>query len=32
VDYLLKATGRAKLTNGDRVSLGMLATRFPLLG
>jgi uncharacterized protein (TIGR03083 family) len=32
VDYLLKATGRAELTDGDRASLGVLATRFPLLG
>lgn len=32
VDYVLKATGRAELTDGDRASLGVLATRFPLLG
>ena len=32
VDYALKATGRAELTDGDRASLGVLATRFPLLG
>jgi hypothetical protein len=32
VDYVLKATGRAELTGGDRASLGVLATRFPLLG
>ena len=32
VDYVLKATGRAKLTVGDRASLGVLAARFPLLG
>ena len=32
VDYVLKATGRAKLTAGDRAGLGVLAARFPLLG
>jgi hypothetical protein len=32
VDYVLKATGRAELTDGDRASLGVLASRFPLLG
>lgn len=32
VDYVLKATGRAEFTDGDRASLGVLATRFPLLG
>ena len=32
VDYVLKATGRAELTDGDRASLGVLAARFPLLG
>jgi hypothetical protein len=32
VDYLLKATGRVELTDGDLASLGVLATRFPLLG
>jgi hypothetical protein len=32
VDYLLKTTGMAELTDGDRASLGVLATRFPLLG
>jgi uncharacterized protein (TIGR03083 family) len=32
VDYVLKATGRAELTAGDRASLGVLAARFPLLG
>jgi hypothetical protein len=31
-DYVLKATGRAGLTAGDRASLGVLAARFPLLG
>ena len=32
VDYALKATGRAELTDGDRASLGVLATRFPAAG
>jgi hypothetical protein len=32
VDYVLKATGRAELTDGDRAGLGVLAARFPLLG
>ena len=32
VDYVLRATGRAELTDGDRASLGALADRFPLLG
>jgi hypothetical protein len=32
VSYVLKATGRAELTDSDRASLGALATRFPLLG
>ena len=32
VGYALKATGRAELTAGDRVILGVLADRFPLLG
>jgi len=32
VDYLLKATGRAELTDADRASLGVLTPRFPLLG
>jgi hypothetical protein len=32
VSYVLKATGRAELTDDDRASLGALATRFPLLG
>jgi uncharacterized protein (TIGR03083 family) len=30
--YALKATGRAVLTDGDLLSLGTLAGRFPLLG
>ena len=32
VDYVLKATRRAELTDSDRASLGALAARFPLLG
>jgi uncharacterized protein (TIGR03083 family) len=32
VSYVLKATGRAELTDSDHASLGTLATRFPLLG
>jgi len=32
VEYVLKATGRAELTAGDRAGLGVLAARFPLLG
>ena len=32
VDYVLKATGRVELTADDRVGLGVLASRFPLLG
>jgi len=32
VGYALKATGRAELTAGDRVILGVLADRFPSLG
>jgi hypothetical protein len=32
VDYVLKGTGRAELSAGDRISLGVLAARFPLLG
>lgn len=32
VEYVLKATGRAGLTAGDRAGLGVLAARFPLLG
>jgi uncharacterized protein (TIGR03083 family) len=32
VDYVLKATGRAGLTAGECAGLGVLATRFPLLG
>ena len=32
MDYVLKATGRTGLTAGDRVTLGVLAARFPLLG
>jgi uncharacterized protein (TIGR03083 family) len=31
-DYVLKATGRARLTADDRASLGVLTARFPLLG
>jgi hypothetical protein len=29
---VLKGTGRAELSAGDRISLGVLAARFPLLG
>ena len=32
VDYVLKATGRAELSDDDREGLGVLAARFPLLG
>jgi hypothetical protein len=32
VDYVLTATGRAELTDGDRAALRVLAARFPLLG
>jgi uncharacterized protein (TIGR03083 family) len=32
VTFVLKATGRAELTDGDRARLGALADRFPLLG
>jgi hypothetical protein len=32
VRYALKAGGRTELTAGDRVGLGVLADRFPLLG
>ncbi len=32
VTYVLKATGRADLTDSDRATLGALAPRFPLLG
>jgi uncharacterized protein (TIGR03083 family) len=32
VSYVLKATGRAELTDSDGASLGALAARFPLLG
>jgi uncharacterized protein (TIGR03083 family) len=32
VEYVLKGTGRAELSAGDRASLGVLAARFPLLG
>ena len=32
VSYALKAGGRTELTAGDRVGLGILADRFPLLG
>jgi len=32
VEYVLKATGRAELTAGDRAGLGVLAARFPLPG
>jgi uncharacterized protein (TIGR03083 family) len=32
VSYVLKATGRAELTDGDLTGLGALAARFPLLG
>jgi uncharacterized protein (TIGR03083 family) len=32
VNYVLKATGRAELTDRDRAGLGALADRFPLLG
>jgi uncharacterized protein (TIGR03083 family) len=32
VTFVLKATGRAELTDGDRTRLGALAARFPLLG
>jgi hypothetical protein len=32
VTYVLKATGRTELTDGDRASLGALTARLPLLG
>ncbi len=32
VSYALKAGGRTELTADDRVGLGVLADRFPLLG
>jgi hypothetical protein len=31
VSYALKASGRTELTADDRVGLGVLADRFPLL-